>query len=268
MSTLSTRSTLSTVTTPLVRCVGLQIGYGGKPLLPDINLEIGRGEFWAVVGRNGSGKTTWLRTVLGLVPPLGGRVERANDALRFSHAPQRTAFDDIYPLRAREVVSMGTERGWSFLTPRLREPRAVAKALVELGAKDLALRTFRSLSEGQKQRVLLARLVASAPDVAFLDEPTAAMDIVAEREALALLSELRERHGMTVVVVTHGLDVIREHADHALLLDKETGAAVAGPIEEVLARAAFFEPRAARDARETSDVRAPRSPSTARSERG
>lgn len=226
---------------PLMACRSLAIGYASRAILPPIDLEIRPGELWAIVGRNGSGKTTWLRTMLGLLPAVTGTVERRSPSLRVSHVPQRTSFDELYPLSAREVVVMGADRGWSFARPRLAEPEVVGRALEDSGAAPLASRMFRSLSEGQKQRVLLARLLASAPDVAFLDEPTAAMDLVAEREALAVLSAVRQKYGMAIVVVTHGLAEIRAHADHALLLDRDAGEVAVGSIEEVLARASSLD---------------------------
>lgn len=175
---------------PLYTCDRLEIGYGRAPLLPPISLSVGRGEFWAVVGRNGSGKTTWFRTLLGLQPPVGGAVIHPGGPPRATYIPQRQGYDPIYPLTAAQVVAMAVDRGWSFTRPRAGGD-AVRAALAEVGAAELASRTFRSLSEGQKQRVLLARLVAAEADVAFLDEPTAAMDRVAEREALALLDRVR-----------------------------------------------------------------------------
>jgi zinc transport system ATP-binding protein len=229
------------VTRPqLFACRALQVGLAGRALLPPLDLSIESGQFWAVVGRNGTGKTTWLRTLLGLTPPLQGYVARA-PSLRVSYLPQRSALDELYPLLAREVVSMGAERGWSFLAGRGAAGRADAaeRALVEVDATSLAERPFRSLSEGQKQRVLLARLLAGKAEVAVLDEPTSAMDKVAEREAFELIAKLRAKHGLAIVVVTHYLTLVREFADHVLLLDGESEHAIVGSPAEVFAHPAF-----------------------------
>lgn len=221
----------------ILRCEALEIGYE-RPILPPIDLSFGPGELWVVLGRNGSGKTTWFRTVLGLVPRLGGQVVR-RPGLRVSYVPQRSRFDDLFPLLSRDVVAMGVDRGRRFLGLRLREPDAVRTALEEVGAAELADRPFRELSEGQKQRVLLARLVASGPELAFLDEPTAAMDVVAERAALSLLDAHRRAHGTTVVVVTHYLGAARDIADRALFVDAERQRVVVGAPHEVLGHDAF-----------------------------
>jgi manganese/iron transport system ATP-binding protein len=149
------------VSDTLVACRALEVGYQGKPILPPIDLGIVRGELLAVVGRNGSGKTTWLRTLLGLLPPVGGRLERATQ-LRVAYLPQRKVMDELYPLVARDVVRFGVERDWSFASSWLhREPSAVLGALEEMGAASLADVPYRKLSEGQKQRVLFARLAAA-----------------------------------------------------------------------------------------------------------
>lgn len=223
----------------LLRCVALEVGYGGQAILPPIDVTIRTGEMWAVIGRNGSGKTTWFRTILGLIPPVKGRVERTRQHLRVAYVPQRADLDALYPLRVRDIVRLGCERGSDFMIPRLGEPARVAQTLGEVGAADLADRPFRSLSEGQKQRVLLARMIASEAELALLDEPTAAMDVVAEREAFELLDTIRRRYDMAVVVVSHYLGVMRELADRALLLDREARTVVAGRPSEVLGHRAF-----------------------------
>jgi zinc transport system ATP-binding protein len=224
--------------TPLIRCEQLRIGHRGRALLPSLDLSIGGGELWAVVGRNGTGKTTWFRTLLGLLPPVSGRVIRA-EQLRVSYVPQRLKLDELFPVLARDVVHMGVERGWSFAKQRASEPAGVLQALERVGAAQLADQSFRALSEGQKQRVLLARLFVARPQLALLDEPTSAMDAVAEREALQLLDALRREQGTTVMVVSHYLGMARELADRMVLFDGHNGSIVTGTTQAVLDGAAF-----------------------------
>jgi len=208
----------------LVECARLEVGHAGRAILPAIDLSIRRGEFWAVIGRNGSGKTTWLRTVLGLAPPIRGSVLRAA-GLRVSYLPQRSTLDELYPLLAREVVAMGAERAW--------------QALAEMGVADLRERPFRQLSEGQKQRVLFARIAASHAELTILDEPTSAMDVIAEREAFELLDELRKRQNLAIVVVSHYLGLARSFADRAVLLDRDAKAVIVGSCEDVFSNQVF-----------------------------
>ncbi len=224
----------------LFACRGLRIGISGRAILPAIDLSIRAGQFWAVVGRNGAGKTTWLRTLLGLLPPVAGRVLTAGD-VRVSYLPQRSGLDDLYPLLAREVVAMGVERGWSFLAGLGAADRKarVERALSEVDAAQLAEQPFRRLSEGQKQRVLFARLIAGDAEVAILDEPTSAMDKVAEREAFELIRKLQVEHGLAVLVVSHYLSIVREFADHAILLDGDAEQVVIGTPAQVFEHPAF-----------------------------
>ncbi len=223
----------------LFACRGLRVGISGRAILPALELTIKTGQFWAVVGRNGAGKTTWLRTLLGLLPPVAGRVLTADD-VRVSYLPQRSGLDELYPLLAREVVAMGVERGWSFLGLGAADRKArVERALAEVDAGQLAEQPFRRLSEGQKQRVLFARLIAGDAEVAILDEPTSAMDKVAEREAFELIRKLQAQRGLAILVVSHYLSIVREFADHAVLLDADADQVVVGTPAEVFEHPAF-----------------------------
>ncbi len=223
----------------LLSCAGLVVGYAGRPLLPPVSLTISSGQFWAVVGRNGAGKTTFFKTLLGLLPPVAGRVERP-PGVDVAYLAQRMAFDDLYPVLARDVVMHGTVRGWS-LRRRAGATEAVGRAMDAVGVSDLADRTFRSLSGGQKQRVLFARMLAAGAPLVLLDEPTAGMDAVADREVMELLERLRSDFGLTIMVVTHYLPVARDHAGHMLFLDREGMQAVVGTTDEVFSHPAFIE---------------------------
>jgi zinc transport system ATP-binding protein len=222
----------------MISCKNLQIGYGDMTLLPPFDLTIGRGEFWAVIGRNGSGKSTWLRTLLGLMPPLGGRIERSPD-LKLAYLPQRGTGDDSYPVTAHDVVAMGCQRGWSFLRPSAGTQQRVQRALELMGAGELGRHRFSELSEGQRQRVLFARIAVAEPDLALLDEPTSALDLVAEREAFELLARLNAESRTTIVIVSHYVRLVSEYADNAVLLDRETPAVVSGKPRDVFAHASF-----------------------------
>ncbi len=217
----------------------LVVGYDGNGILPPIDLTIERGSIWVVLGRNGAGKTSWMRTVLGLLPAVSGQVTKA-PGTRLAYVPQRQVLDPIVPVRAADVVAMGAEHGLSFLKPFgkvLREK--VTSALAEMGIDDLSNKPFRDLSEGQKQKVLLARCIAGGPDIVFLDEPMATMDIVAEREVLGLIQDLRQRRGTTVVIVAHHLQVAANLADGVLFVDKDAQTVCAGTPREVFEHSSF-----------------------------
>lgn len=216
----------------------LQIGHGKTALLPPFDLEVRRGEFWAVIGRNGVGKTTWLRTLLGLLRPQSGSIRKRPGA-KLAYLPQRGVADDLYPVTGRDIVTMGCLRDRSFFRITAEHRRSVERALDLMGARDLADRSFRELSEGQRQRILLARIAASRADVAVMDEPTSALDLVAERQAFELLQRLRAEAQTAIIIVSHYVRLVAEFADRAVLLDRDTPGVVVGTPASVLRHPSF-----------------------------
>lgn len=209
----------------------LEIGHS-RALFTPLDLEVHPGELVCLLGRNGAGKTTLVRTLLGLMPPVAGRVLRA-PALRRAYLAQRASFDELYPMRARDVIAMGTERGLSFVRPR-PSALAVAEAAIErLQLEALAPRRYRELSEGQKQRVLLARMLAAMPRFAVLDEPTSAMDRLFEASAYDALGNLCATHGAAVILVTHDWTLARDRAERVLFLDDVDRQIHLGPASEI-----------------------------------
>ncbi|HEU5076718.1 MAG TPA: ATP-binding cassette domain-containing protein [Polyangiaceae bacterium] len=201
----------------LLTAEALEIGYSRASFAP-LDLRIDAGEFVCLLGRNGAGKTTLVRTLLGLVPPVAGRVSR-DATLRCAYLAQRATFDELYPMSARDVIAMGAERGVSFLRPLSRTLDVVDQVIERFQLGELGPRRYRDLSEGQKQRVHLARVFAAVPRFAVLDEPTSAMDQLAEASAYAALDDLRATHEAAVVLVTHDLTLARTRADRLLFLD-------------------------------------------------
>ena len=226
---------------PVLMCRSLVVGYGGDGLLPPIDFRLCHNQLCAVVGRNGAGKTTLFRTILGLQPPVSGSMSACKEPLPMAYIPQRARFDPIVPLLARDVVAMGLERGRSYLSPwpGAAAARQVTWALDEMGAAELAGLPYRELSEGQKQRVLMARLLAGRPELAVLDEPTAAMDEVAERQTMELIRDLCTTHNVAVLIVSHHLPVVSRYADQMVFLDREHQNVVTGRPAEVFAHPAF-----------------------------
>jgi ABC-type Mn2+/Zn2+ transport system ATPase subunit len=225
----------------LVSCEGLSVGFGETPLLPPFNLQIRRGSFVSVVGRNGSGKSTWFKTLLGMLPPVAGRVVKNKAELKCAYVPQTVGIDAVLPMRPKEMVLWGRLTGWNFLNPfASRQDRKIADAALDTaGAREFAQRPYRELSEGQKQRSLLARMVASEADLVLLDEPTAAMDAVAEKETMKRLVGLARERNMAVVVVSHDLALAAQHADTMVFLDRETPTVVVGDSQTVFCHPSF-----------------------------
>jgi zinc transport system ATP-binding protein len=203
-------------------------------------MTVRAGELWAVIGRNGSGKTTFLHTLLGLLPPVSGSLSLGKPELRLAHLAQRAGLDEFYPLLVEDVIAMGCERGWSFLPPPARDRRRrIERALVDMGTQPLARQSYGSLSVGQRQRVMFTRLAVSDGELLLADEPTSAMDLVAEREAFRLLDRIRRERGLGVVIASHFLGLAQRLADRVVLLDRDTPAVVIGTPREVFSHPVF-----------------------------
>ncbi len=218
----------------------LSIGYRGRAILPPISLRIDPGQVWALAGSNGSGKSTLMRTLLGLQPKVGGRLERAS-GLWASYVPQRGEYDPSVPMRVIDFVRAGADTGWTFADPlhRWRRRAEVTAALRDTGAAPLARQRFAELSEGQKQRALIARALVAQPTLLVLDEPTSAMDPVAEEAVFDLLSELRESRGMALLVASHTMGFVPRHATHCCFVDREHQHVAIGQAPAVLADPEF-----------------------------
>jgi ABC-type Mn2+/Zn2+ transport system ATPase subunit len=218
----------------LVALEGAAIGYGGRAILAGLSLEVAPGDFLAIVGPNGGGKTTLLRTLLGILPPVAGRRVQPGP-LRVGYVPQRDHVDATWPLTAAEVVMMGRYR---LLGPR-RRPRAadrasVTEALGRVGIADLADRSFGTLSGGQRQRALIARALAAEPELLALDEPTSGMDPPAELDAMDVLRGLHRGGQLAVVMVSHRLEAVANYAARLAFVDKDRELFQVGPLERVL----------------------------------
>ncbi len=219
---------------PLLRTEELEVGWSRHALLPPANVTFEKGCFWAVIGPNGSGKSTFVRTLLGLQPPVAGR-RIAKPGLRVSFMPQRADVHSRVPARAIDVVRGGVDRHLSFLNPlyRRRVRSDVDRAIESTQIGEFKHQQYRTLSDGQQQRVLLARALASNPDVLVMDEPTSAMDVNAEREVLRIIRHVVDDSGALVIMISHHLPVIAEFATHGLLLDRVHSYVIAGPLAEV-----------------------------------
>lgn len=216
----------------LVNLENVAIGYE-RGFLDSINLVIRRGEFWGIIGPNGGGKTTLLKTVLGLLPPAAGEINY-DEKLAFGYVPQRDTFDPIFPISVGELVAMGRYSRIPFgRSVKEQDRKVVGECLESVEISHLGKRPFRSLSGGEKQRALLARALAGEPDVLVLDEPTASMDIKGETAVMELVCKIKEEKQITVLMVSHFLNTVSRLADHAVIVDKDRGLFHAGTREEV-----------------------------------
>ena len=223
--------------TPRLICKDLQIGRAGKALLPALNLQVSPGDVWVLIGRNGSGKSTLLQTLLGSLKPVAGSFHVESDA-QLAFVPQRESHDLCVPSRAWDMVESGVDRDWNFWRWGGRTP-SVEKALSDVGASELAQEPYGHLSEGQKQRVLMARALASEPDVILLDEPTSAMDPLAEQNIFSVIDDLRHERSLSVVIASHSLTVLPAIATHVAFLDRDQQIVLTGERSDVLSEPRF-----------------------------
>jgi len=206
------------------------IGVPGRTLVRGIDARLHPGEFVAVLGPNGVGKTTFLRVLCGLKPVLEGRIEmdgtplRALSPLERARAIAFVTSDDAMTeaLRVREVVAIGRfphHRWWQW-SPGLADDAAVERALGAVHMRDHAERLFTTLSSGERQRVWIAMGLAQETPVLLLDEPTSHLDVRVAHEILALLRQLAQ-DGRTVVCVLHDLNDAAAYAHRLMLLGCE-----------------------------------------------
>ena len=218
----------------LIRLEDVIIGYENRGILGAINLSVDSGQFWGILGQNGGGKSTLLKTILGLLPPVSGRIE-SRQGMVFGYVPQNEKFDPIFPISVEEIVSMGRySRVPVGMKLGKKDRSLVTKSMEKVGIDHLRGRTFRSLSGGEKQRALLARAIAGEPDVLVLDEPTASVDVKGEAQIMELVQKIRSDDGLTVLMVSHFLNTVTNYADMIILIDKDSGYFRAGGRSGVL----------------------------------
>lgn len=226
----------SAETKRLIRFDNVTLGYGKRVILKEISFAIHEGDYFGIVGPNGSGKTTILRAVLGTLRPLSGTVEampQEGMKLRFGYVPQRDTVDNVVPYSVHQVVMMGRYRQIGFLRrPGSEDRELVRESLKHVGIEDLGRSSFKNLSGGQKQRVLIARALAAQPNILILDEPTNGMDLNSRWSILSLISKLHSEDRLTVIMVSHMLDDVANHVKRIALVEK--GFFQVGSVDEVL----------------------------------
>lgn len=194
----------------LLTLQGVCTGYNGQRVVEDLSLSLAAGQFSALVGPTGGGKSTLLKLILGLLPATRGRIARPPQ-LTMGYVPQREMIDWRFPVTTEQVVCMGRYRHTSFWPWPTRADRQATAALLErLGLTPYARRHISQLSGGQQQRVFLARALIAKPQLLLLDEPTTGVDLKTQHDILHLLHELN-REGMAILLATHDLNTIASH---------------------------------------------------------
>jgi len=213
----------------IISCRDVCFSYGIEDVLHDVNVGINRGEYIGILGPNGGGKTTLIKIFLGLLKPMCGFVQlfgqdisTFKDWTKIGYVPQKaTNFDPNFPATVREVVLMGryARRGiWRRLTSEDEEKAQDALDKVDMAA--FSSRLIGDLSAGQQQRVFIARALASEPEVLILDEPTAGVDEMSQKEFYALLQRLNSQHNITLILISHDLEVVSRQASRIIYVNR------------------------------------------------
>ncbi len=203
-----------------IRCEKISIGYSGKTIVEDLNFGIEKGQYLCIIGKNGSGKTLLMKTLLGLLPPLKGEIIKDSNLKtnEIGYLPQMTEIQRDFPASVWEIVLSGFQS-----KARLRpfynklEKTKAKENLKKMGIENLKDKCFRELSGGQKQRVLLARALSAGDKILFLDEPVTGLDPKAIGEFYKLIKELN-KEGLTIVMISHDINEGLKDATHILEL--------------------------------------------------
>lgn len=210
-----------------IEATSCQLGYDAKKkiVVNNITFQVCYGEWLAIIGRNGSGKTTLLRNILGLQSLLMGELRV------FNEKPQRGNSNIGYVAQLREthsnVMLSGEQfvasavQGWRYGLPILsrQQKQRVVDCIKQVGASDFSLKPYAELSGGQKQRLHLAQALIDSPALLLLDEPLTHLDQPSQEDFLVVLDSLQKESQMTIAMVTHALDDIKQYATQVLSLD-------------------------------------------------
>lgn len=218
----------------------LHLSYGNQRVLNDVSLTVNEGEFFIIIGPNGSGKTSLLKAAFGAARSQRGEVEIFEHLVRrFSGralarmvavVPQVAPVD--VPFTVAEVVLMGRSPHLPWLGLERQKDREIAQQAMRFTRVDhLAARKLNELSAGERQRVLIARAIAQQPRLLILDEPTSALDLAHQIQIMDLMEQLRDNEGTTVVMVSHDLNLAALYADRLLLMKEGSVVALGKPAQ-------------------------------------
>ena len=205
------------------------VSLGAQTVLEDITFSLKEKMFVGIIGPNGAGKTTLLRVILGLVKPDCGDVcvmgmspsELKHELHHIGYVPQTVFFDPIFPVSVYDVVMMGRVCCIGLLRfPSRNDREAVSESIGMVGLEGLENRLIGELSGGQQKRAFLARALCMETKILLLDEPTSGLDLPAQSQFMELLTELKQRLGLSVIFVSHDVNVLARYADDLVCINR------------------------------------------------
>lgn len=213
----------------MISMENIHFQYGGVPVLLDVGFVLRRGDFGAIIGSNGAGKSTLLKLLLGELHPMGGCIrllgqENFRDWPRIGYVPQNSVqMAAGFPATAEEVVRANLYSQIGRFRPAGKQHREKAlRALEKVGMRDYARQLVGTLSGGQLQRVMIARVLAGEPELMLLDEPTAGVDAHSAQALYELLAKLNRDTGLSIAIVTHDVAHIAPFVNRVFCLEQGT----------------------------------------------
>lgn len=202
---------------PAIEVRNLDFSYEKTPVLSNVNFSVNRGDFLAIIGPNGGGKSTLMKLIVGLLKPSAGEVRVFGEKVpskkvSLGYVPQNTNGNLEFPITVEETVATGL--------PHFRpDPPKVRELLETVRMEAFSKRRLGELSGGERQRVLIARALASEPQILFLDEPSSNIDAKGQEDLYGLLAQLNAK--MTIVIVSHDLMVLSRHVKSVACVNRE-----------------------------------------------
>jgi zinc transport system ATP-binding protein len=202
---------------PIFEAKNLDFQVRGLKILSNISMEVFEGEYIAIIGPNGGGKTTLIRVLLGLEKPSSGtlkifgkKYENFREWYKIGYVPQRASLvDENFPATVEDIVSMGRVAKRKLFGRASKEDKsAVEDAMRKMDVLNLKEKMIGTLSGGQRQRVMIARALASNPKILILDEPNTGVDVLSQQRFYSLLSKLNKEENITILFITHDIGVI------------------------------------------------------------
>lgn len=220
------------------------VGYGEKVVLQDVSFQVKKGEYVALIGSNGTGKSTLIKCVSGLLPLTGGEIEICGKNSRKLKARERAQMVAVVPqsyyvdydFTVEDIVMMGRNPYIDFRHRESQEGREIAERAMKLTKTDMFRnRLYNQLSGGERQRVILARAITQQPDIILLDEPTSALDLHHQIEVMELIRQLNEKEHITVLAVLHDINLASRFCSRIVIL-KDGKVKADGPPREIINR--------------------------------
>lgn len=209
----------------LISCKNVTMGYEGQLAVDNISFDLEQGDYLCIVGENGTGKSTLMKGILGLLQPVSGNIAfngvRQNE---IGYLPQQTVVQKDFPANVFEVVLSGCLNSRGLLPFYSKKEKNRANDNMDrLGIRDLKKKSYRDLSGGQQQRVLLARALCATERLLLLDEPVTGLDPMMTSELYALINKLNREQGITVIMISHDIKSAVQYGNKILHMNKGIG---------------------------------------------